>query len=254
MEKLHTFRFLILIFTVLGIILPSCDSDDNDITENITESDKLLIGTWRYDWGDDPLYEYTVYTFFDNGTGLYFNKGNGATSFEYIYDTQRQEITIKENEYNSYSLIVKSLTTSVLEIGDGSDDDDAVVIYRRTELAYDMLILGEWYLHVGVTIFDHERGTRVWFYADGHYEAKDYDPVPFPFTEYDTSFNNLKGRVTGLWSIKKDIISINGTSQIAGRYIIDGLVINGMRLIRADYPDEYPYLFGGWNNRGEIYQ
>lgn len=232
MKKHLTSRFLLLAFTIFGILLPSCSSDDNDVTEN----SNLLIGTWRYDWGDDPLYNYTAYSFFDNGTGIYFDKGNAAESFLYTYDTQRQEITIIEHEYYSYPLIVKSLKPDVLEIYD--DYDDEIEVYRRTELTYDMLILGEWYLHVDPLNY-HERGTMVTFYAGGSYEAIDKD-----------SFSE----VNGTWSIKNNIISISGPSQIAGRYIIDTLVINGIRLIRADHPDESPYLVGGWNNRGDIYQ
>ena len=82
----------------------------------------------------------------------------------------------------------------------------------------------------------------------GTYEAKDYynDDAT---DEWDYSFSGLSGKVSGTWSISDKRLSIKGSSQIAGEYIIEGLVVNGCRLVRASNPDEYPYLLGGWHQR-----
>lgn len=124
----------------------------------------------------------------------------------------------------------------------GGDDDDG-----SKNAAYDKMILGEWVINVNPQEY-MGRSSRVIFFADGKYEAKDY--YNFNVTdERDVPFTELNGKISGTWAISRNRITIDGYSQIAGDYIIDGLVENGMRLIRADSPNEYPYLIGGWHNR-----
>ncbi len=234
----------ILMVAIVSISFVSCSNDDDNNKQDDEETTTSIIGTWRDSWDDGPC-GYTAYSFFDDGTGLYFDKGNGAECFTYTYNVPSNNVSIEYNEYDKEQMTVSKVTSNTL-VMDGEE-------YQKVELTYDMLILGEWYLHVDASN-NHEKGTRVVFTADwdvwgtGTYEAKDYynDDARY---ESDYSFNGLKGTVSGTWSISGKELSIKGSSQIAGKYIIESLVVNGCRLVRASYPDEYPYLIGGWHQR-----
>lgn len=231
---------IIVMAVMLGVCFASCGDDKKDeLGEEIpSTSSSSIIGTWRNSWGDDSR-SYTAYSFFDDGTGLMFDKGNGAERFTYIYNKQTNVVSIEYNEYQKEQMTVSKLTSNALVLG--GDE------YKKTELTHDMLILGEWYIHVDPQN-STGKGSRVMFYCDGTYEAKDY--VDFDADdEWYYAFGGLKGKVSGTYTITNTSISIKGQSQIAGNYIIDGLVVNGCRLIRASNPNEYPYLLGGWHNR-----
>ena len=244
----------ILMVVIVSVGFVSCggDDDDNDNNNNKqveegTTTSISIIGTWRNSWGDGPR-GYTAYSFFDDGTGLMFDGGNGAERFTYSFNSQTKIVSIEYSEYDKEQMTVSQITSNVL-VMDGDE-------YKKVELTNAMLILGEWYLHVGGINTDgvEGKGTRVVFSADwneegtGTYEAKDYyndDAID----EWDYSFSGLSGTVSGTWSITGNRLSIKGASQIAGEYIIEGLVVNGCRLVRASNPDEYPYLLGGWHQR-----
>lgn len=233
-------KFIIItMIVILGICSASCEDDEKDRfgEEKNTFS---IIGTWRNSWGDDPRNCYTAYSFFDDGTGLMFDKGNGAERFTYTYNAQTNVVSVEYNGHQKEQMTVSKLTSNVLVL----DGDE----YKKTELTYDMLILGEWYIHVD-TRNSFENKSRVMFYYDGTYEAKDYVDTDKLYDEWYYAFRSLKGKVSGTYVITNTSISIKGQSQIAGDYIIDGLVVNGCRLIRASNPDEYPYLIGGWHDR-----
>lgn len=222
--KKNLLRLLIVMMaTMLSVGFSSCSDDNNDTSDNI-------IGTWREDWDSGPC-DYTAYSFFEDGTGLYFDKGNGAERFTYTMNPASQSVNIVYSESYQKELLISKLTLSIL-IMDGDE-------YKKTELTYDMLILGKWLLHVRGDNGTFTRQSKVTFWADGKYSAKDY-------TNYG---KELQGIFDGTWSIAGNRLSINGQSQIAGEYIIDGLVVNGCRLIRASHTDEYPYLVGGWEDR-----
>ena len=112
---------------------------------------------------------------------------------------------------------------------------------------YETLILGEWFFSVDA-VHGSEKSSIVYFKNDGSYEAKDYYDVAYN-EEWDYPFTSISGKVSGTWKISGNKIIIKGDSHIAGEYIIDSLIENGCRLIRASHPDEYPYLIGGWHNR-----
>ena len=234
---------------IVSVGFVSCGGDDDGNNNNNKEeqSSASIIGTWRNDWGSGAR-SYTAYSFFEDGTGLMFDKGNGAQRFTYTYNSHPQSVNIVYSEYDKESMNISKLTSSSL-VMDGDE-------YKKIELTYSMLILGEWYLHVGGINTDgvSGKGTRVVFTADwnlegtGTYEAKDYingDATD----EWNYSFSGLSGKVSGTWSISDKRLSIKGSSQIAGEYIIEGLVVDGCRLVRASNPDEYPYLLGGWHQR-----
>lgn len=236
----------------LNFIVCACGDDEqkeemSEPTKDLGEEENTISsisGTWRCSWGDGPR-EYTAYSFFDDGTGLIFDKGNGAECFTYIYDNQAKFVKIKYDEYENEQLKISKLTAKALVM----DDEE----YKKSELTYEMLILGEWYLHVD-TDNSSGKSTRVLFSADwdfegiGTYEAKDYYNGD-GWKESNYSFQGLDNKVNGTWAIKNNKLSIKGKSQIVGDYIIDGLVVNGCRLIRESNPNEYPYLVGGWNGR-----
>ena len=239
----------ILMVAIVSVGFVSCGGDDDGNNNNNKEeqSSASIIGTWRNDWGSGAR-SYTAYSFFEVGTGLMFDKGNGAQRFTYTYNSHPQSVNIVYSEYDKESMNISKLTSSSL-VMDGDE-------YKKIELTYSMLILGEWYLHVGGINTDgvSGKGTRVVFTADwnlegtGTYEAKDYingDATD----EWNYSFSGLSGKVSGTWSISDKRLSIKGSSQIAGEYIIEGLVVDGCRLVRASNPDEYPYLLGGWHQR-----
>ena len=246
MKKNILNKMAILMVSILSVCFVSCGDDDDDNNDNNKEeqSSASITGTWRNDWGSGAR-SYTAYSFFEDGTGLIFDKGNGAQRFTYTYNSHPQSVNIVYSEYDKESMNISKLTSSVL-VMDGDE-------YKKIELTYSMLILGEWYLHVDARNASG-KGTRVVFTADwdkegtGTYEAKDYynDDAT---DEWDYSFSGLSGKVSGTWSISDKRLSIKGSSQIAGEYIIEGLVVNGCRLVRASNPDEYPYLLGGWHQR-----
>ena len=239
--------FLMVAIVSIGFV--SCGDDDDDNNNKLDEEETAtsIIGTWRDSWSDGPR-GYTAYSFFDDGTGLMFDKGNGAERFTYSFNSQTKILSIEYSEYDKEQMTVSKITSNTL-VMDGDE-------YKKVELTYDMLILGEWYLHVGGINTDgvSGKGTRVVFTADwdvegtGTYEAKDYYNYDAS-DEWDYSFSGLSGKVSGTWSITDKRLSIKGASQIAGEYIIEGLVVNGCRFVRASNPDEYPYLFGGWHQR-----
>jgi hypothetical protein len=231
----------IITFTIVTFVFVACGKESDSEVDTPIGS---IIGTWRNDWGSGPR-DYTAYSFFEDGTGLMFDKGNGARFFNYTYNSNSQSVKIVYSEYDNDQLSISKQTSGMLVM----DSDE----YKKSELTYNMLILGEWFMNVDARN-SFGKGTRVLFSADwekegtGTFEAKDYynDDV---MDEWDYSFYGLKGKVGGTWSINGNKISITGNTQIAGEYIIDGLVVNGCRLIRASHPDEYPYLIGGWENR-----
>ena len=251
MKKFLLNWMTILVVAIVSVSLVSCgdDEDDNNDNNNNNNNNKeeqssaSIIGTWRNDWGSGAR-SYTAYSFFEDGTGLTFDKGNSAKRFSYTYNSNPQSVNIVYSEYDK-NMTISKLTSSML-VMNGDE-------YKKIELSYSMLILGEWYLHVDARN-SSGKGTRVVFTADwdkegtGTYEAKDYynDEAT---DEWDYSFSGLSGKVSGTWSISDKRLSIKGSSQIAGEYIIEGLVVNGCRLVRASNPDEYPYLLGGWHQR-----
>lgn len=243
--KKHLLNWMtILMVAIVCGGFASCGDDDDDNGNKNEETTSSIIGTWKDAWSDGPR-GYTAYSFFEDGTGLMFDKGNGAERFTYTYNAQTRIVSIEYSEYDKEDMTVSSITSSSL-IMDGDE-------YKKTELTYDMLILGEWYLHVDARN-SSGKGTRVVFTADwnvegtGTYEAKDYynDDAT---DEWNYSFSGLSGKVSGTWSMSNNKLSIKGQSQIAGDYLIEGLVVNGCRLVRASHPDEYPYLLGGWHDR-----
>lgn len=220
---------------VFCALLASCSSSEDEIKKG-----KSIIGTWRNNWGDDPANDYTAYSFFQDGTGLFFDKGNGGERFKYSYNKESGCINLAFSEYENEVITVENLTHSSVCL-----DED---IYKKVELTNNMLILGEWYLYIDV-LNAAELRTRVCFYSDGTYEFKDYTEEDAALKESDYSFYSLEGKAKGTYSISKKEIIIKGQSQIAGKYIIDGLVVNGLRFIRSEFPNEYPYLLGGYHNR-----
>lgn len=243
MKKIIVNKMTFIMVSLLSLCFLSCGDDDDD-NNNEEQSSTSIIGTWRNDWGNGAR-SYTAYSFFENGTGLIFDKGNGAQRFTYTYNSHPQSVNIVYSKYDKENMAISKLTSNVL-VMDGDE-------YKKIELTYSMLILGEWYLHVDASN-SSGKGSRVVFTADwdkegtGTYEAKDYynnDATD----EWDYSFSGLSGKVSGTWSITDKRLSIKGSSQIAGEYIIEGLVVDGCRLVRASTPDEYPYLLGGWHQR-----
>ena len=233
----------ILMVAILSASFVSC-GDDDDNSNKEEQASTSIIGTWRYYWGNGPR-SYTAYSFFDDKTGLIFDKGNGAARFTYSFNSQTKIVNIEYSKYDKEQINISKITSNSLVI-----DGDK---YDKVELTYNMLILGEWHLHVD-SRNSTGRGTRVRFTADyetegmGTYEAKDYfnDDAT---DEWDYSFSGLSEKVSGTWSITDKRLSIKGPSQIAGEYIIEGLVVNGCRLVRASNPNEYPYLIGEWHQR-----
>lgn len=222
---------MIAISLVMCFTFVSCgDNDDNEPEP----TPKSIVGTWKRIWGEDLRCDYTANTFFEDGTGVHFDKGNGAVRFTYVYNQESKVFTIRYSEYQQFEYVVETITSDYIEY-DGKR-------YDKSELTKEMLILGEWFLHVG-----SEKVTRVMFRYDGIYEAKDYDSSSSD--EFNSSFLGLSGKVSGTYSISGNNISIKGESQISGEYIIDGLVVNGLRFIKKETPDAYPYLIGGYNNR-----
>ena len=124
----------ILMVAIVSVGFVSCGDDDDD-------NNKLIIGTWRRSWGDGPR-QYTAYSFFDDGTGLSFDKGNGAERFTYAFDSQTKIVSIEYSEYYKEQMTVSKITSNSL-VMDGDE-------YKKVELTYDMLILGEWYFNVDV--------------------------------------------------------------------------------------------------------
>lgn len=235
-ERIKMLAMAFLIAIIGAGTFTACSSDDDD---DNTKNKTSIIGTWRQDWGDDKTRDYTAYSFFEDKTGLFFDKGNGAERFSYEYNNNTITIIYNEDDYTE-KLKVSDLSNKSISI-DGES-------YYKTELTYDMLILGEWYIHVGIGN-GAETKTRVCFYCNGTFDAKDYATDTDAMKETYQSFNSLSNIKKGTYSIKGKEININGSSQIAGIYIIDGLVANGFRFIRADKPNEYPYLIGGYHDR-----
>lgn len=234
MKKIENEIIRIAMFAVSLVMcfaLVSCGDDDE--SRPIPHS---IVGTWKEIWGDDLRCCYTAYSFFEDGTGVYFDKGNGARRFTYEYYPETKLLIMRESDSYMEEYVVETIKSDYIEF-----DGDK---YYKSELTKDMLILGEWFLHVG-----SDKKTRVLFQFDGTYEAKDYDSDLSSSDEFYYSFSGLSGKVYGTYSISKNYISIKGDSQISGEYIIDGLVVNGLRFIKKETPDAYPYLIGGYKDR-----
>jgi len=257
---MKTFKFSSLVLAVLmcmaGTSLVSCGGGDGDDDSggssyypggstggsdsgNEGSVSGSLVGTWRYDYGISS-YDFTAYSFFEDGTGLCFSdKTEGPVSFSYTFDRSEKKINISFLTYDETKTLRISKLASDVAVIDGSQ-------FRKVPLTNDMLILGRWLLNVDVLNSKEEKVTEVIFKGDGTYRAT------------DTVDGTLEGTFYGTYTITDKYITIlsdsrarenGGCSQIVGKYIIDGLVVNGCRFVRADHPDEYPYLLGGWYNR-----
>lgn len=262
MEMKNFKRFFLPIMAV-AMMTPflSCSSDDdksedpepvvdpvggsNSGAENPENS---LTGLWRYDWGDDPRTDYTAYYFgekdeyYGTYSGVYFDKGNGGEQFEYQYDKSSQTVELDYQTGGTESLKIDGLSSKSIVI-----DGDR---YEKAELTKELILLGEWTLHVGEQ--SARSISRVEFLNDGSYVAVDNIDQSYGSIELSCSFNasDFRNRyVYGRYYLDDKNISFTGNSDIAGDYIIDGLVVNGMRLIRASHPDEYPYIIGEWSDR-----
>lgn len=93
-------NWLVILFVVFGAFtFLSCGDDDDgsNNNHNAKQSPTSIIGTWRNNWGNDAK-SYTAYSFFEDGTGLVFDKGNGARRFTYTYNLQTQSLNIDYSE------------------------------------------------------------------------------------------------------------------------------------------------------------
>ena len=231
------FMKLINLFTAIFVVMfcfsfTACSDDENNNPEEGILLDSIT-GTWRQDWGRDPLTDYTVYHFMSDNEGAYFDKGNGAEQFTYTFDLSEKTVTISYSEYDKEVLPISKLTSSTL-VMDGEE-------YKKAKLTNDMLILGKWLFYVDLQNTPDSQAI-VNFQNDGSYKAQDY------IYHYNAP-NEILGNFTGTYTITDNSISITGDSQIAGEYIIDGLVINGCRFIKKDSPNTHPYLIGGYYER-----
>lgn len=233
-----------LVITTVCVLFVSCGDDDDDVIQG--QAPSSIIGTWRYNFKSGPR-GYTAYSFFEDGTGLYFDKGNAGEMFTYTYISNPQSVNVIFSKYDKEQIPISRLTSNVLVL-DGNE-------YKKTELTNAMLIIGEWSMQVDARNYTGKR-TRVRFYSgsdnerSGTYDAKDYYNNDAS-DEWSYSFPSLSinGIASGTWSINGNRLSIDGQSQIAGEYIIESLSVNSCRLIRASYPNEYPYIIGVWHGR-----
>jgi len=232
--------FMWLFVATYSCSLTSCGNSEEEKPESTS-----IVGLWREDWGDDPRCDYTAYYFAEDGTGASWDKGNGGERFEYTYDDKRGVIEAVYNEYQKETLKVSDLTVKSVVL-----DSDT---YIKSDLTYNLIILGEWNIHVMKDDSYDSGFTRVRFKYDGTYEAivdidDGYGSAELHYSFDSPDFDDR--RVYGEYAFKgNDKISITGDPQFKGEYIIDGLVINGMRLIRSETPKAYPHLVGGWHNR-----
>lgn len=239
--------FFTLLASIAMLICPSCS--DNDKTDELEPDtppsepapSKSISGTWRHDNGDDSDNPYILYYFGPDDQGAYWEQGLGGDPFKYKYDKSSGTVEIDDGTPGYTEILRLSSMTSK------SMDIDGLRFYS-TDLTYEYIILGQWLFHVNMTDLDKQDSktlTRIIFNIDGTYEAKDR----LSQAELDNSFQSLPDSKYGTYTIEDSFITFSGNSDIAGRYIIDGLVINGCRLIRADHPDEYPYIIGSWFDR-----
>lgn len=248
MKNNHQLFFALLASTAM-LICPSCsDNDKTDEPEPDTPPSepapsKSISGTWRHDDSDDSGNSYILFHFGSDGEGAYWEKGLGGEPFKYKYDISSGSVELDwGNPGDTEVLRLSSMTSKSVDIDD--------LRFYRTDLTYEYIILGQWLFHVNMNNPGNPAATtltRIIFNIDGTYEAKD----KLSQAEVDYSFNapSLPDSKYGTYTIEDSFITFSGDSDIAGRYIIDGLVINGCRLIRADHPDEYPYIIGSWVDR-----
>ena len=224
-----------LVITTVCVLFVSCGDNDDVIQGQAPSS---IIGTWRYDFKSGP-WNYTAFSFFEDGTGLCFDKGNAGEKFTYTYISNPQSVNIVYSKYKKEQIPISRLTSNTLVL-DGNE-------YKKTELTNAMLIIGEWSMQVNYTGIR----TRVEFHSgsdnekSGTYDAKDYyNNDASDEWSYDFSSPSINGKVSGTWSINGNRLNINGQSQIAGEYIIEDLAVYSLRLIRASFSNDYPYIIG----------
>jgi len=189
-------------------------------------------------YGDDPLYEYSAKIFFEDGTGLNFDKGNGGSYFLYMYDSQTKILTILEGTSVKLTYIVTGLTSNTLKLHEDWEDEDDTYKKQSSFLTNDKLILGKWTVWRSSGISSVGM-SEVCFYADGTYEADDYSLNIKP--EY------FKDSFTGTYSITGNTITIKGQSQIAGEYTIETLDVGVARFL--DPKSGYADFIGIWRDR-----
>lgn len=237
--RLNIYNYICVLIAVL--CLSSCaendkKDDNDDVDFPVDKVPTSILGTWRYDWGDDSDYDYTMYHFGKEGEGACWDKGNGGERFKYTYDKNVNMVEIEWNEYYTEKMPVTFLKSNSLMLEDQ--------VYKSTKLSYEHIILGVWLLNV-------RKGENSWsnsivrFNTNKSFEIKD----EVQNTPIYSSWDQDEDVKYGEYYIEGDMITFTGDSDIAGKYIIDALVINGCRLIRAETPNEYPRILGGWYNR-----
>lgn len=243
-----------LMIMMMGVTACGNDSDDGKSdSDNGKEepgsasegkiSASGLLGMWRCDWGDDPTSDYTAY-YFEKGEqerkpwGAFFDKGNSGELFHYTFNESTQTVDIEYTESSEHeTLSITDFKLNAMKI-DGE-------IYNKSELTEEMILLGEWLFYIDPSSMP-DYMSRVKFFSDGTYAYIDR----VESSEVDVNFDSFADRVVyGRYYINNKNITFTGNSDIAGDYIIDALLINGMRLIRADHPNEHPYIIGNWVNR-----
>ncbi len=249
MKSKHIFlgAVAVLMIMMMGVTACGSDSDDGKEKPGVASEGKIsasdLLGMWRCDWGDDPMSDYTAYYFVKGNQdtkpwGAFFDKGNAGRLFHhYTFNELTQTVEIEHSEFDHETLSITDFKSNTMKI-DGE-------IYKKSELTEEMILLGEWLFYIDPSSMP-DYMSRMKFFSDGTYAYIDR----VESSEVDINFDSFDDRVVyGRYYINNKNITFTGNSGIAGDYIIDGLVINGMRLIRADHPDEYPYIIGKWVNR-----
>lgn len=240
--------YVVYIIMIMAFIT-SCNEENVENNSNTYE--KEIEGLWILDEKHNDSHEvfdaiyFGPYDKYDNvSEGIYcVSKKHGWASdkriqFEYIYDKSSGQISlIKQNEIIS-RLSISKLTKSYFIDDYGNDP----IKYIKSELTNEFIILGEWLLHKMDNLSNQEM-IRIRFNNDGTYQLIE----GIFWSKGGINYEGNGNIQTGIYKITSDELILQGSSGLSGRYMIEGLTFNGMRLIKVDDPSApIPYLVGGW--------
>ena len=122
LQKMKTLKMKWLPFLLLAafvLVIPAC-KDKNEVTNDSSEN-SVIVGTWRYDFGDDG---FIIRTFKKDGNGVYQEYDHryiqDTFSFTYYYDktTEQYKIVETDGKY-THTLVVMYVNQTEMVIVDG---------------------------------------------------------------------------------------------------------------------------------------
>ena len=181
-------------------------------------SKDAIRGYWRYDYGDYEYRDYTMYGFFEDGTGVYFTNGEASTSFTYTINSNDGIVSISDR--SARYLDIRKITDNSIEINGCK--------YKKSQVSQNQIILGEWYFksyYCPTSDSDSDyKETTICFSCEGTYTSSEFGFYGY-FDNHDADiYFDYYG--SGEYTIWNNSLNIYGNSHLQGKYQVISLDYN----------------------------